>query len=209
MKSFFRHLRKYLFRGFLAMIPIALSVAAIYFLYNAVDRRVGLLWRRLFDFDVPGLGILTVLVILYLVGLIVSNAVGRQVMSVVERVSRRMPLIRTTYQIGKQFSSSLSLPEGQMFKRPVLIEFLRPGVWTLGFVTGTVEDRRFGDERYLKVFVPTPPNPTSGTMVLARESQTRDPGWTLEEALKTVISGGIIGPDELREPSEPESPPAE
>ena len=209
MKGFFKHLRKYLFRGFLAMIPIALSAFAIYFLYSAVDRRVGLLWRRLFDFDVPGLGILTVLVILYLVGVVVSNAVGRQIMHVVERVTRRMPLIRTTYQIGKQLSSTLSLPEGQVFKRPVLIEFLRPGVWTLGFVTGTVEDRRFGDERYLKVFVPTPPNPTSGTMVLARESQTRDPGWTMEEALKTVISGGMIGPEEFRETEGPAGPTGE
>ena len=80
----------------------------------------------------------------------------------------------------------------------VLVEYLKPGIWTLGFVTGTVIDTINKNERLLKVFVPTPPNPTSGTMVIVREAETRDPGWSIEEALNAVISGGIIGPTELR-----------
>ena len=85
-----------------------------------------------------------------------------------------------------------------MFKRAVLVEYLKPGMWTIGFVTGVVIDRKNSDEKLLKVFVPTPPSPTSGTMVVVRESQTRDPGWSIEEAMKTVISGGIIGPTDIK-----------
>ena len=85
-----------------------------------------------------------------------------------------------------------------MFKRAVLVDYLKPGIWTIGFVTGTIHDHQHPQTKLLKVFVPTPPNPTSGTMVVVRESETRDPGWSIEDALKTVISGGIIGPKEIR-----------
>jgi uncharacterized membrane protein len=155
-----------------------------------VDRAIG--W------SFPGLGILLMLVILYTVGLVASNVMGRQLLGIVERITDHIPLIKTTYKIGQQLSVTLSLPEKQVFKRAVLVDYLKPGIWTVGFVTGEVVDRKHGDEKLLKVFVPTPPNPTSGTMVLVKETQTRDPGWTIEEALKAVISGGIIGPNELK-----------
>jgi uncharacterized membrane protein len=71
-------------------------------------------------------------------------------------------------------------------------------MWTIGFVTGTIIDKENSDETVLKFFVPTPPNPASGTVVVVKESQTRDPGWTIEEALKSVISAGVIGPTEIR-----------
>ena len=71
-------------------------------------------------------------------------------------------------------------------------------MWTIGFVTGVIIDRRNNNEKLLKVYIPTPPNPTSGTIVVVREAQTRDPGWSVEEGMKTVISGGIIGPGEFR-----------
>lgn len=80
----------------------------------------------------------------------------------------------------------------------MLVEYLKAGSWTIGFVTGMIIDRRNEDEKLLKVFVPTPPNPISGTMVVVRESQTRDPGWTIDEALKAIVSGGIIGSTELK-----------
>ncbi len=179
------------------MIPLTLTFIAIYAIYRYIDKRIGDLLERLFGISIPGIGIITVLLILYIIGVIVTNAVGRQTMRFMEHLTSRIPLIRTTYRIGKQLSNTLSLPEKQVFKRAVLVEYLKPGMWTIGFVTGSVIDHRQGGETYLKVFVPTPPNPTSGTMVLVRENQTIDPGWTIEEALQAVVSGGIIGPTEI------------
>jgi len=103
----------------------------------------------------------------------------------------------TIYKVGRQLATTLSLPETKVFKRAVLVEYLKPGIWTIGFVTGKVIDKTHDGEVLLKVFVPTPPNPTSGTVVV-RESETRDPGWSVEEALKSVISAGVIGPAEIR-----------
>jgi uncharacterized membrane protein len=198
MKQLFKHIRTYVFRGLLAVIPIALSVFAIQFLYVVIDRRVMRMISEFVGFSIPGLGILLVLAVLYVLGFVASNVLGKQIFGLIERLTKRIPLIRTTYQVGKQLANTLSLPERQVFKRVVLVDYLKPGIWTVGFVTGTIIDRKHHDNVLLKVFVPTPPNPTSGTMVVVRESETRDPGWTIEEAMKTVISGGIIGPTEIK-----------
>ena len=197
MKKFIQHTKKYMIRGFLAIIPLALSFFALKILYTMIDQRAVKMVDKTLGFSFPGLGILLVLVVLYLLGLIVSNVMGRKVFGLVEKVSSRIPFIKTTYRVGKQLSNTFSLPEKQVFKRAVLVGYLKPGIWTIGFVTGTVIDRQNNDEKLLKVFIPTPPNPMSGTMVVVKESETRDPGWSIEEALNAVISAGIIGPEAL------------
>jgi uncharacterized membrane protein len=99
--------------------------------------------------------------------------------------------------VGKQLSATISLPESQLFKRVVLVECFRNGVWAVGFVTGRITDARDGGV-FLKIFIPTSPTPASGFLVVTKESQTVDPGWTIEEGIKAIISGGIIGPDEIK-----------
>jgi uncharacterized membrane protein len=195
IKPIFNHFKKYVFRGLLAIIPPALCIFVLHLLYVGIDQRVTGVIERFFGASLPGLGIILVFLILYLLGFIASNITGRKLFSLLEYIVRRIPLINTTYQVGKQLSTTLSLPEKQVFKRAVLVEYLKPGMWTVGFVTGTVFDKSQDNEVLLKVYIPTPPLPTSGTMVLVRQTQTRDPGWTIEEAMKVVISGGIIGPD--------------
>jgi uncharacterized membrane protein len=197
IRPVFNHFKKFIFRGLIAIIPPALVVFVVHLLYVGIDKRATGLVEDLFGFSIPGLGIILVVLILYLLGFVASNFVGRKLFSLLEYVVKRIPLINTTYQVGKQLSTTLSLPEKQVFKRAVLVEYLKPGIWTVGFVTGSIVDRSQNNEILLKVYIPTPPVPTSGTMVLVREVQTRNPGWTIEEAMKVVISGGIIGPDHI------------
>ncbi|UCB47884.1 MAG: DUF502 domain-containing protein [Deltaproteobacteria bacterium] len=198
MKIVMSHIKKYIFRGLLAVVPIFLTYLALKLLYTAIDQRAVGLVDRFFGFTFPGLGILLVLVALYILGLLASNVVGKRLFGLLGRITNHIPLIKTTYKVGQQLGATLSLPEKQVFKTAVLVEYLKPGMWTIGFVTGEVIDRKSNDERLLKVYIPTPPNPTSGTMVVVRETQTRDPGWTIDEALRAVLSGGILGPEELR-----------
>jgi uncharacterized membrane protein len=198
MKKLVAHIKKYIFRGLLAVVPLFLTYLAVKLLYTAIDQRAVGLVDRFLGFKFPGLGILMVLISLYILGLLASNVVGRRLFGVVEKMTNYIPLIKTTYKVGQQLGKTLSLPEKQVFKKAVLVDYLKPGIWTIGFVTGEVIDTKNNNEKLLKVFVPTPPNPTSGTMVVVRESETRDPGWTIEEAINVVISGGIIGPEELR-----------
>jgi len=166
------------------------------FFYRVLDKRISDLFDQYIGYRIPGLGILLFLVALYIIGFLASNVIGRRFLGFIERIVDRIPIIKTTYQAGKQLSSTLALPEQQVFKRVVLLEFFRPGVLTVGFVTGTLQDEK-RNEKLLKVFVPTVPNPTSGFLVMVNESQVTDPKWTVEQGLKTVITGGIISPEEI------------
>lgn len=198
VKRLLGHMKKYMLRGLLAVIPLALSYFALKIVYGAIDQPAMKVANRLFGFSFPGLGLFLVLAILYVLGIIASNVLGKHFFGLIERIMNRIPLVKTTYKIGRQLGSTLALPEKQVFKKAVLVEYLKAGMWTLGFVTGSLVDKANHNEILLKVFVPTPPNPTSGTMIVVRESQTRDPGWTIEEAMKSVISAGIIGPLEIK-----------
>ncbi|MGA1197148.1 MAG: DUF502 domain-containing protein, partial [Candidatus Latescibacterota bacterium] len=191
-------IRMFIFRGLLASIPFALSIFAVHFFYSSIDQRVLDLIDEQVGIRFPGLGILLLLVVLYVLGFITSNVIGKRILGWVEQLTARIPLVKTTYQIGKQVSETFSLPERQVFQKAILVECVKPGIWTVGFVTGKVVDQVNGGEIFLKVYVPTPPNPASGNVLLVREQDTRNPGWTIEEALKMVISAGVIGPKELK-----------
>ena len=184
----------YVLRGLLAIIPLGLSIIVIRVIYVMIDRGIIDALAKVIGYRIPGLGIVLVLVLLYFLGLITSNVLGRRIFYLFENIFQRIPIIKMAYQVGKQISTTLSLPEKQVFKKAVLVSFFNPGQQVIGFVTGTVMDEK-NQQPLLKIFIPTVPNPTSGFLVLMKESDTVDPGWSVDEAMKTVISGGIIGPE--------------
>jgi uncharacterized membrane protein len=199
MRKIAAHIRAHLIKGLLVSIPFAVIIFAVGSLYVFIDKRILGIIDRFFGFSFPGLGLIILLASLYGIGLLADNIVGKYLFRIVEALVARIPLLNTAYKIGKQLSSTLSLPEQQIFKKAVLVEYLKPGIWTVGFITGTLTDQR-NKNLLFKIYIPTPPNPTSGTMVLVPETQIRDPGWTVNEALKMVLSGGIIGPDQIHNP---------
>lgn len=199
MKQFFSHARSYIFRGLLAVIPLLLCVLAVKFLYEMIDKRVMSFIDNFVQVrQIPGLGILLVLVCLYFIGLVVSNVLGREAFRLIERISERIPFVKAIYQVGKQLSDSLSLGEGKKaFQKTILMDCNNNGVWVVAFVTGKTTDQRTGEE-LLRVFVPTVPNPVTGFIFLAKPSQTVDPGWTVEEGIKMIVSAGIVAPPQVK-----------
>ena len=197
MKGVFKHLKSNIFRGFLAVIPIGLSLLVIRYLFLAIDLRVAALIERFLGIQIPGLGLLLVLVVLYLVGLVASNWFGRRAFSLIAAVTSKIPLISSIYSFGKQLAEAFSLPEKQAFKRVVLMEHFRPGVWSIGFVTSEIKDKEKPEEKLLRIFIPTAPNPTAGFVVVVREAQVRNLDWSVPEAMNAIISGGIAGPDTI------------
>ncbi len=196
MPRFFAHLRKFIVRGVLALIPIALPAIAIYLLYDFIDRRIVGLVEGTLHVSFPGMGIVLLLLVLYLVGHLASNIFGKRLLGAMANLIERIPGIGTIYRLGRQLSGSLSPGDKQVFRRPVLVPYAAPNQWQIGFVTGTLRSKETG-EQLLKVFVPTPPNPATGLVYIIKESNVRDPGWTVEEALQTLMSGGIIGPETM------------
>jgi uncharacterized membrane protein len=198
MTSLLTHLRKYMARGVIAIIPAALAAGLLYLVYDLIDKQLARLVAATLGIEFPGLGILLLLIMLYAVGLLASSFGGRLLFNLVDATSQRIPLIGRAYQVGKQLSSTLALPEKDMFRRAVLVRYLNTGTWTIGFVTGSLQDPGRDGTRHLILFVPTPPNPFSGTMIIAPEAETRDPGWSIDEALQAVLSGGLLAPATLR-----------
>ena len=197
MKNFLNHFKLYVSRGLLALIPIGLTIFTIRIIYVFIDERIMEAVDQYIGYRIPGLGLLLFIVVLYFVGMITSNVLGRRIISVFDRVMSKIPLAKTAYQVGKQISDTLALPEKQIFKKAVLVDYFQPDAWVIGFVTGEITDEKTGST-LLKIFIPTVPNPTSGFLVILKESQTKSPNWTVEEAMKMVISGGIIGPDRIK-----------
>lgn len=196
MRGFFKHLKTHIFRGLLAVIPIGLCYLVIRFFYLAVDARITRLIERWLGYRIPGLGIVLVILLLYVLGLAASNWAGRKAFGLVDVVTRRIPLIKTVYTLGKQLADALSLPERGAFKRVVMVEHFRPGVWSIGFVTATLKDVESGEDM-VRVFIPTAPNPTSGFVVMLPASQVREVSWSVPEAMNSIISGGLVGPQQI------------
>jgi len=198
MKNFFNHLRIYIFRGLLAIIPILLCVVAIRLLYVLIDQKIMSILRKFVDISfIPGFGILLLLFCLYMIGLIVSNIMGRQIFKFIENISERIPFIKFIYGVGKQLSHGLSLTEGQSqaFKKALFVR-MNDGVWAPAFLMNSVVDPQTKEELWF-VLIPTSPTPGSGFVCLVKPSQTFDPGWTVEECLKSIVSIGIIIPSQL------------
>lgn len=193
------HIRSHVIRGLIAMIPFALCVIAIRLIYVSIDQRVVSLVGNRLGVQFPGLGLLLLFVCLYLIGLAASNIVGRRILSLADRLTGNVPVIRTAYNVGKQITTAFSQPGKQAFKRVVLVQ-ARPETWMIGLVTGETQDVTNG-KALLNVYLPLPPNPTSGALLLVPETDVRDPGWTVEEALKLTMSAGIIGPSKVGVPA--------
>jgi uncharacterized membrane protein len=154
--------------------------------------------EAVFGFPVPGLGVVATLLLILLVGMLATNYFGRSVLGFSERVMGQIPLVKGIYGLFKQVADTVLNSERQGFRKVVLIEYPRRGIWSVGFVTGVSqgEVQSLTDRRMINVFVPTTPNPTSGYYILVPEEDARVLNMTTEEAFKLIISGGMVSPPE-------------
>jgi uncharacterized membrane protein len=194
-------LRKWLLAGLLVIVPVAITIAVLQWIIGTLDQTLLILpenWRpdRLIGVHIPGFGVLLTLGILLLVGAVVSNFMGKKLVSWGDTLVSRIPVVRSIYSSVKQVSDTLFSPGGNAFRTAVLVQWPRPDVWTIGFVTGTpggdVTNYLVGE--YVSVYVPTTPNPTGGYFVMLRRSDCVDLKMSVDDALKYVISMGVVVP---------------
>jgi uncharacterized membrane protein len=194
-------LRKWLVAGLLVIVPVAITISVLQWIIGTLDRTLLILpeaWQpdRLIGVHIPGFGVLLTFAILLSTGAVVSNFMGKKLVSWGDTLVSRIPVVRSIYSSVKQVSDTLFSSSGNAFRTAVLIQWPRPDVWTIGFVTGApggdVSNYLVGD--YLSVYVPTTPNPTGGYFVMLRKSDCVELKMSVDEALKYVISMGVVAP---------------
>jgi len=198
-------LRRYLIAGLLVWIPIGFTLFVLNLVIGLMDRTLLLLppaYRpeNLFGMNIPGLGIVLSVVVLLLTGMLVANFIGKRLVSLSERLLNRIPLVRSVYSAAKNFAEVLFTNKSQAFKKVLLIEYPRKGVYSLCFQTSTelAEIQARTDADVICVFVPTTPNPTSGFILMVPAGETIELDMDVESALKMIVSLGVVVPAWVR-----------
>jgi uncharacterized membrane protein len=192
-----RHrLRNYLIAGLLVILPVAVTVLVLVAIFRFLDNLLGPVFHYMLGRRVPGLGLVTGIALILATGAMASNVLGRRVVGLFDRVMLRIPLARTIYAATKQVSDGLFQQNRAAFKQAVLIEWPRQGLYSIGFVTGETrgEAQEKTRDRVVNVFIVTTPNPTTGFLCLVPESELIPLEMSLEDALKMVVSAGIVTP---------------
>lgn len=205
LRSFLRHLRRYVVAGVLVWVPVGVTYFVLKFFVGTIDQTLLLLPleyqpEKLFGRHIPGLGIVLTLIVLIVTGILAANLVGRRLVSFSERLLNRIPLVRTVYSAAKNFAEVLFTDSSQAFKKVLLIEYPRKGVYSLCFQTSKdlEEIQARTNENVICVFVPTTPNPTSGFILMVPWSDVIELDMDVEAALKMVVSLGVVVPPWVR-----------
>jgi uncharacterized membrane protein len=207
-------LRGYLLAGILVTAPLSITFYLAWVLVNFVDGKVTPLIPAIYNpnnylpFAVPGLGLVIIAIALILVGALTAGFAGRFVIRTGERILNRMPVIRGVYGAVKQIFETVLAQQSRAFREAVLVEYPRRGIWAIAFITGRTEGevQHMTEQEVVNIFLPTTPNPTSGFLLFVPREDLKPLSMTVEEAIKMVISGGIITPPDRR-PAEEQARP--
>ena len=198
MQSF----RKWLLAGLLVVVPIAITIWVLEWIVSSLDKTLLILpasWHpdKLLGFHIPGFGVLLAIGILLVLGATASNFFGNKLVNWWHASLNRIPVVRSIYSGVKQVSDTLFSETGNAFRKAVLVQWPREGMYTIAFVTGTpggdAVNYLHGD--YLSLYVPTTPNPTGGYFVMAKTSDCIELKMSVDEALKYIVSMGVVVPE--------------
>ena len=189
MWAFFKRIT---FAGLFAIVPLALTFYIIKIIIVFLDQLTAPIMARI-NLEIPGFGLILTLLIIFALGIFVTNVLGRRLFSWGERLISSIPLVKNIYNTLKQITNAFSgATKTENYQRVIYIQYPRKELWTISFVTGDSVDK--SGEEYYHVFVPTTPNPTSGVFIIIPKKDAIEADLTVEEGLKAVISGGLLAP---------------
>jgi len=194
-------LKRYLIAGLLVWLPLGVTVLVIRLLVTFMDKLLVFIPVQyhpdtLLGVHIPGLGVVLAVLVVLVTGVIVANFFGRQLVAAWESLLGRIPLVRTIYHSVKQVAVTIFSSQGKSFRRVLLIEYPRKGIYTLCFQTGdaVAEVMEKTGKEVINVFVPTTPNPTSGFFIMLPEEDVQELDMSIDDALKMIMSLGVIVP---------------
>jgi len=194
-------MKRYIVAGLLVWVPLGITIWVLHWLVSTLDQTLLLLPDALqpqvfLGFRVPGLGVVMSFAILLLTGVVAANFFGARVISTWEGMLGRIPFVKSIYSSVTQVSDTLLSDTGNAFRKTLLVEWPRPGCWTIAFLTGTPAESvaRHLSGEHVSIYVPTTPNPTGGYFVIVPKSSVRELDMTVDAALKYIISMGVVAP---------------
>ena len=204
MLKLLTRLRNYLISGLLFWIPLILTIIVIKFFLEFINGLVPqeYLPEAIFNLDtaIPGSGIILLFLIILITGILVTNILGRRLVSLWEKLLNRIPGFRNIYNILKKVSDTVLNTSSQSFKKAFLIQYPSKGIWVIAFQSGDYrgEAESIIGEKTINLFVPTTPNPTSGFFVLIPKKDAFELDISVEDAFKLVISAGVVTPNSVK-----------
>ncbi|MDT3734622.1 MAG: DUF502 domain-containing protein [Denitratisoma sp.] len=194
-------MKKYFITGLLIWVPLAITAWVLALIVKTMDQTLLLLPaairpENLLGVYIPGIGVIATLLIVFLTGLVTANIIGQRLLRFWEGVLSRIPVVKSVYYSVKQVSDTLFSSSGEAFRKALLVQYPREGIWTIAFQTGQpggdVLNHLPGE--YVSVYVPTTPNPTSGFFLMLPRKDIIELEMSVDEALKYIISMGVVAP---------------
>ncbi len=198
-------MKKYIITGLLIWIPLIITLWVLKVIVDMLDQSLLLLPAQFqteawLGVHIPGLGAILTIVIVFVTGVFATNFFGAQLVEIWHEILNRIPVVNSIYSSVKQISDTLFSSSGQAFRKALLVQWPRDGMWTIAFLTGTPGGgvARHLPEDCLAVYVPTTPNPTGGYFVIVQRKDVIELDMTVDQALKYIISMGVVPPLEIR-----------
>lgn len=198
-------MKRYLIAGLLVWVPLGITLLVLHWLVTTLDQTLllvpeSLRPEALVGFHIPALGVVLSFVILFVTGVFAANIFGQRLLRIWENALGRIPFVKSIYSSVKQVSDTVLSDQGTAFRKALLVEFPREGCWTIAFLTGTPADavaEHLAGE-HVSIYVPTTPNPTGGYFVMVPRTSVRDLDMSVDDALKYIISMGVVAPHRRR-----------
>lgn len=196
-----KFLKRYLIAGLLVWIPLWATALVIAFVVEVLDKTVALLPDKyqpmnVIGINIPGIGIVISFVVLLVTGMVATNFLGERLVGLGEKIVKRIPLVGSIHQAVKQVMQTIFSTSNQSFRKVLLVEYPRKGLWSIAFQTAatssSVAELSGGDK--ITIFIPTTPNPTSGFLMLIDKSEAKELDISIDDALKMIISLGVVQP---------------
>lgn len=191
-------IKKIFFAGVVVVVPIVITILALIWLFRLLDGFLNPYLYQIIGREVAGLGILTAIIIIFLVGLLATNVLGSRLLKFIQDLFMRIPVVKNIYPTVRQIVEALSPSKETSFKKVVLVEFPQKGIFSLGFLTSEITMERIPEaSRYYSVYIPTN-NLYLGQVALFKAEEVIFTGFTVEEGLKIILSGGAAFPPKIK-----------
>ena len=213
-RGFWARIRGYFLAGVLVTAPLGITGYLAWVIVGFIDHSITPLLPNKYNpetylpFSLPGLGVIILILVLTVIGALTAGLLGRWLVHTGERILNRMPVIRSFYSATKQIFQTVLAQKSNAFREAILVEYPRRGIWAIAFITGETqgEVQNLTEQRTVNIFLPTTPNPTSGFLLFVPKEDVVPLKMSVEDAIKMVISGGIVTPPDNRSLEEKKKP---